>query len=295
MDVKDMKNFLAVIEEGSINAAAKRLHIAQPPLSRQMKQLEATLGVSLFARGKRKVQLTEAGRLLQNRAAQFLGQIENTVKEMREYDAGASGTLAIGTVTSAGATVLPGVIRAFRDSFPGVRFHLWEGETSRIIELLNKGEIEIGIVRFSFDSALYEAINLPNEPLVAALNRKSAAGPADPGECVRLADLAGTPLLTHRKYEALLVEHCEQCGFTPEIVCLSDDVMPILAWADAGIGVAVVPRAAIGLIPSVNLVYKTIVAPCIETTSAVIWLRSRYMSAVARKFLALFTELHAKT
>lgn len=294
MDVRDLKNFLAVSEEGSINAAAKRLHIAQPPLSRQMKQLEETLGVRLFARGQRKIQLTEAGRLLQNRAAQLLGQLDNTLKEMREIDAGASGTLAIGTVTSAGATVLPGVIRAFRDAYPGVRFQLWEGETSRVIELLNKGEIEIGIVRFAVDPARYQTISLPNEPLVAALNKNSAAG-ANGGYTIPLADLAGQPLLTHRKYEALIAEHCEQCGFTPQLVCLSDDVMPILAWADAGIGIAIVPRAAIGLIPSVNLAYRTIVAPYIETTSAVVWLRDRYISVVARNFLALFTELHAKT
>lgn len=295
MDVKDMSCFLAVVEEGSINAASKRLHIAQPPLSRQMKQLEEKLGVKLFERGNRKVRLTEAGSLLKHRAAQLLGQIDNTVKELREFDAGTCGTLSIGTVTSAGATILPGVVRAFRDKFPGVRFQLWEGETERIIELLNRGSVEIGIARFSFESAMYQSIKLPNEPLVAAINKNHTAWFEGDNECIRLRELAGKPLLIHRKYEASIIEHCEQCGFTPEIVCMSDDVMPILAWADADIGVAVVPRSAVGLIPSVNLAYRIIADPCLETTSAVIWLRDRYLSAAAENFLALFTAMSDAT
>lgn len=295
MDVKDMRYFLAIVEEGSINAAARQLHIAQPPLSRQMKQLEEELGVQLFERGKRKVQLTPAGRLLHNRAGQLLGQMDNTIKEMKELEAGTHGTLSIGTVTSSGATILPGVVRAFRDAFPNVIFQLWEGETNRITELLNKGSIEIGMVRFPFNDEGYESIKLPNEPLVAAINKKDSDYPGHHPDHIPLAELAGKPLLIHRKYEAMLLEPCKQFGFIPEFVCRSDDVMPILAWADAGIGIAVVPRAAIGLIPSANLIYKTITNPCLETTAAVIWVRNRYLSAVARNFLTLFTRVHLKS
>ncbi|VBB09044.1 transcription regulator hth lysr [Lucifera butyrica] len=293
MDVKDMKHFLAIVEAGSINAAAKRLHIAQPPLSRQMMQLEKKLGVKLLVRGQRKIQLTEAGRLLQNRSEQFLGQIENTVKEIREYNAGARGTLSIGTVTSSGATILPRIVRAFRKTFPGVSFQLWEGETNRIIELLHQGAIEIGLVRFSLESELYESIRLPNEPLVIALNKSYAASLGDDGDCIHLSELAGTPLLIHRKYEAMIVEHCEKCGFTPEFVCISDDVMPILAWADADIGIAIVPRAAIGLIPNAGLIYKTIINPRLETSSSIIWMQNRYLSTVARNFLTMLTTIQS--
>ncbi|MDR3563643.1 MAG: LysR family transcriptional regulator [Negativicutes bacterium] len=293
MDVKDMQHFLAVVEEGSINAAAKRLHMAQPPLSRQMKQLEERLGVKLFERGKSKVRLTEAGRLLQQRAEQFLGQVDQTVKEMKAIHAGTQGTLSIGTVTSSGATILPGVVRVFRQSFPGISFQLWEGETDRITELLNRGSIEIGMVRFPFDAGIYEAIKLPNEPLVAAINKNHGDHLGQHPDQIRLSELAGKPLLIHRKYEGLIVEHCEQSGFTPEFVCMSDDVMPILAWADADIGIAIVPRAAIGLIPSTNLTYKTI-DPLLETTGAVIWMKNRFLSAAARNFLTLFTQYTQK-
>lgn len=294
MDIKEIKFFLAVVEGGSINAAAKRLHIAQPPLSRQMKKMEEKLGVKLFARGKRKVQLTEAGRLLHNRAEQLLGLIDNTVKEMRELEAGTHGTLSIGTVTSSGATILPGAVRAFRSSFPGVTFQLWEGETNRITELLNKGSIEIGMVRFPFDAEIYESIKLPNEQLVAAIHKNRSDGLGTHADCIHLSELAGKPLLIHRKYEAMIIEYCERFGFTPEFVCMSDDVLPILAWAAADIGVAIVPRAAIGLIPSSNLTYKTITNPCLETTTAVIWMRNRHLSPAAHNFLTLFATMYSK-
>lgn len=297
MDFEDIelgaiKRFLTVIEAGSINAAAQRLHIAQPPLSRQMKQLELRLGVKLFERGKRTVALTEAGSLLQNRATQLLSLLGNTVQEMREIDSGTQGKLCIGTVTSSGATLLPQVVRQFRARYPGVVFQLWEGETKRIIELINEGSVEIGMVRYPFDLAVYDSLKLPNEPLVVAVHRSRRQTWDCRRQAVELSGLAGKPLMIHRKYEATILEHCEKAGFTPEIVCMSDDVMSILAWADADIGVAIVPRAAIGLIPSVNLEFLTIVAPRLETTAAVIWLKSRVLTAAARNFLSEFTSIH---
>lgn len=287
-----IKRFLAIIEAGSINAAAQRLHIAQPPLSRQMKQLETRLGVKLFERGKRTVTLTEAGQLLQNRAGQILGMIGNTVKEMQEIEAGTQGKLCIGTVTSSGATLLPQVIRQFRARYPAVTFQLWEGETRRVIELINEGSVEIGMVRYPFDVTLYDSLKLPNEPLVVAVHRNRRKTWNCSHEVIGFGELAGKPLMIHRKYESTILEHGEKAGFKPEIVCMSDDVMSILTWADADIGVAIVPRAASGLIPSANLEFLTIVDPCLETTAAVIWLKKRILTAAARNFLGVFTSIH---
>ncbi len=292
LDIGTIKRFLAIVETGSINAAAQRLHMAQPPLSRQMKQLEESLGLKLFERGKRSVTLTEAGQLLQNRAGQVLGLMENTVKEMKEIDSGARGILSIGTVTSSAATLLPKVVKVFREKYPGILFQMWGGETARIIELLNKGTAEIGMVRYPFDSEIYDSIKLPNEPLVAAIHLTHRESWGHQPDCIELPELVGKPLMIHRKYEMTIMDHCERAGFKPDIVCMSDDVMSILSWADEDIGIAIVPRAAIGLIPSANLVFKTIVSPFIETTAAVIWMKNRCLTAPARNFLELFTHIH---
>lgn len=290
--LREMKYFLTIAQEGNITTAAQRLHIAQPPLSRQMKQLEDFLGTKLFERGHRKIQLTEAGKVLRNRAEQLLNLVDTTVREIKEIEAGSYGTLAIGTASSSGVTILPKVARIFRNHYPHLNFELWEGESVRIIELLNGGLIEIGLVRFSFDVDTYESIQLPKEPLVAAIHKNMPEYVGGQPDSIELRDLAEKPLMIHRKYEAMITEHCQQVGFNPYLLCRSDDIMPILAWADAGVGIAVVPRAAIGLIPTTNLVFKTITNPCIDTTAAVIWLRSRYLSAPARHFLNLFTTLN---
>ncbi|TCL32742.1 DNA-binding transcriptional LysR family regulator [Anaerospora hongkongensis] len=292
MSIREMQYFLTVAQEGSITTAAQRLNIAQPPLSRQMKQLEESLGTRLFVRGNRKIQLTEAGCLLQSRAEQLLKLLDNTEKEIKAIETGTHGILSIGTASSSGITILPAVARIFHTQYPNINFELWEGESVRIIELLNGGLIEIGLVRFSFDTDTYESIQLPKEPLVAAIHRNRLQQLDNAKEdCLSLAQLADMPLMIHRKYEAMITAHCQQANFNPHYLCKSDDVMPVLAWADADVGVAVVPRAAMGLIPSPNLVFKTIVDPVIEISSALIWVRNRYLSAAARHFLTLFTNL----
>ena len=291
MNIQDMQYFLAIIEEGSITAAAKRLHIAQPPLSRQMKQLEAQLGVQLFERGRRRVKVTEAGSLLQHRAEQILELTANTIKELKEFETGLRGTLSIGAVTSSWVTLLPDLIRVFRDRYPHVLFRLREGESRRITELLDKGIVDIGMVRVPFDTEIYESIELPHEPLVIAFKAGSNDSLGGVSPEISLAELSGKPLMIHRKYEKMLTEHCQQAGFAPEILCESDDVLPLLAWAAAGIGIAVVPRSAVSLVPSANLITKVIVNPALKTAAALIWVRNRYLSTTARHFLSLFASM----
>lgn len=292
MDIRDIQYFLTIAEEGNITAAAKRLHIAQPPLSRQIKQLEDQLGVQLFERGKRKIKLTEAGHLLRMRAEQIIELMKTTTKELKDFDTGDRGTLSIGSVTS-GATLLPNLIRIFRDRYPNVLFRLREGETRRITELLDKGIVDLGMVRLPFDTDIYESINLPNEPLAIAFRPGHPGMTSADSTDINLSELADKPLMIHRKYVAMLTEHCQQIGFTPYILCESDDVMPLLTWADANIGVAVVPRSAISLIPSTSLITRDIINPTLETTAAIIWVRNRYLPATAIHFLDLFIALNS--
>ncbi|MDF2571095.1 MAG: catM 2 [Sporomusa sp.] len=291
MNFQDMQYFLAIVEEGSITAAAKRLHIAQPPLSRQMKELETQLGVQLFERGRRRIKVTEAGNLLRHRAEQILELTTSTIRELKEFEKGLRGTLSIGAVTSSWVTLLPELIRVFRDRYPHVLFRLREGESRRITELLDKGIVDIGMVRVPFDTDVYESIELPHEPLVIVFKAGHGNSLGGDSNEINLAELANKPLMIHRKYEKMLTEHCHQANFIPEILCESDDVLPLLAWAAAGIGIAVVPRSAVSLVPNANLVSKAIVNPVLETAAALIWVRNRYLSTTARHFLSLFASM----
>ncbi|MCX7779458.1 MAG: LysR family transcriptional regulator [Negativicutes bacterium] len=284
MDIRQLRYFLAIAEEGQISGAAKRLHIAQPPLSQQLKQLETELGVQLVERGSRKIQLTEAGRALRNRAEQILDLVNTTEKEIKEFDAGVKGTLAIGTVAS-GAVPLAEHIRSFHAQYPGIDYLLWEGETERIIRLLNDGVIEIGLVRLPVDTAVFDSIPLPKEPLVAAMNSSWAEDCDAP---IPVTGLAQKPLLIHRRHQAMIMKTCREAGFEPTILCKADDPRSILAWADAGIGIAIATASLARLFPSPSLRYRQIDAPDLETAAAVVWLRNRYLSTAARHFLDTF-------
>jgi DNA-binding transcriptional LysR family regulator len=285
MDIRQLRYFLAIAEEGQISGAAKRLHIAQPPLSQQLKLMEEELGVQLVERGSRNTRLTEAGSALRHRAEQILDLVNTTVKEIQAFDEGAKGTLALGTIASLGSTLLPDWISSFHQQYPGIDFLLWEGETERIIDLLNSGVIEIGLVRLPVDAAIFESIPLPKEPLVAAMSKKWMNGKDGP---MPIAELANKPLLTHRRHVSMITKSCREAGFEPTILCKADDPRSMLAWADADIGIAIATASMARQITNSNLGYREIVAPGLETAAAVVWMRNRYMSTAARRFLETF-------
>ena len=291
MDIRDLKNFLAIAEEGNITAAASRLHMAQPPLSRQMKDLEERLGVQLFERGKRKIKLTEAGKFLHTRADQIIELLKATTTELQDFYMGDRGTLAIGTVTSVGVRLLPLMITAFRQRYPQVVFRLREGESRRVMELLESGIVDLGMVKLPFDTERYESISLPNEPLVVVYRRDHPQAFDTDADRVNLADLADKPLLIHRKFEPQITKNCQKVGISPYILCESDDVTPLLAWANAGIGIAIVPQSAFSLLHSPRLTVKEIVNPSLITSGAIIWMRNRYLPATALHFLNLVAKM----
>lgn len=287
MDIRELKYFYTIASEGNITNAARKLHMAQPPLSRQIKQLEEKLGAQLFERGSRRIQLTEAGRILYQRAEQILQLVDNTVQEIIDLSSYVSGTLAIGTVTTSGLILLPKWIKNFHSQYPGITYQLWEGDSYQIFELLDKGIVEIGFVRGQFDQEIYSSISLPDEPLVIAMNQNGY----NCGVCldqVRWDELIDIPLILQRRYIAVFEEHCKKAGFTPRVVCTSNEMMQDLMWVKMGIGVAPMPQSAANILTDSSLIYKIIVEPAIMTRTAMIWGKNRHLSAAARQFISLF-------
>lgn len=286
MDMRQLRYFITIAEEGQITSAAKRLHMAQPPLSQQLKLLEEELGVKLVERGSRSIQLTDAGKALKNRAEQILELSDTIVKEIKDFNNGQKGTLSIGAVSSSGATFLPERIQKFNQNFPGISFEIWEGNTYRILEILNSGIIEIGIVRTPFNISAFNHIRMPLEPMVAAGTNNMHEFALK--EHINLTELAGKPLIIYRRFEKLIMETCEKVGFKPNIICRTDDARSTLLWAESGIGIALVPEAATRLVGSTTLKYKSIKEKALRTQIAAIWIKNRYLSAAAKHFINTF-------
>ncbi|MCH4188393.1 MAG: LysR family transcriptional regulator [Megasphaera sp.] len=288
MDIRQLMYFLTVAEEGQITAAARRLHMAQPPLSQQMKALETELGVTLFKREPRHVELTDAGELLVSRAQQILNLTDSTIREIKDWKQGRTGTLHIGTVSSSGSVLFSPAMTQFHEAYKGIHFEIYDGNTFKVIDLLHKGIIEIGIVRTPFKNEQFHCAYLPEEPMrVAMIDTLDWCPHRDH---ITLDELEHRPLILYRRFNQLIYDTCASYNFEPVVFCRNDDARTTILWANAGLGIAVVPASAYTLANHSHLHCKTIDEPGLCTRMAAIWLKNRYISSLAEAFLSYFKD-----
>lgn len=283
MDLRQLRYLVAVAEEGQITAAARQLHMAQPPLSQQIQLLEKELGVTLFLRGHRRMELTEAGQLLYERARQILNLADSARREIRDVKQGLKGTLHIGAVSSSGSVILSSAMHDFRDTHEGVHFEIYDGNTFEVIDMIHKGLVEIGIVRTPFNDSPFHCKFLNEEPMVAAL-------PAELDWCptrthIRLEELKDRPLIVYRRFHQLLHDTCASHDFSPLFYCRNDDARTTILWANAGLGIAVTPASAVPLAAHEQLHVKIIDEAALRTRIAAIWPKERYLSSLGETFI----------
>lgn len=287
-----MQAFYTVVEEGNISHAALRLDVAQPALSRQMKRLEGSLGVQLFERGSRRIRLTDAGRLLCARVERILGMVDGTMREITEIGTGVAGAIRLGTITSSGALMMPRLMSEFHRRWPRVTFEIWEGEGTRVLEMLDSHSIEIGITRSQVDANLYESVVLANEPLVVMMNRETGVAGRSTN-MVRIRELKDRPIIVPLRWKAVFEGHCKQAGFTPNLISVSDSIVLDVLSVRSGLGMALLPASAKSLMDDDGaLIVKKLSEPEISTHTVVSWLKNRTLSAAAQHFIALLKELY---
>lgn len=286
MDIRQLKYFLAIAEEGQITSAARKLKMAQPPLSQQLKLLEEELGVKLVDRGPRSIKLTEAGTILRNRAQQILELTESTTREINDCVKSLKGTLSIGTVSSSGATLLQDRLCEFHKTYHGVKFEIHEGNTFAIIDLLNKGIVEVGIIRTPFNATNLECSYTEAEPMIAVMTPDYDWNSDE--KFIDIGELEDKPLIIYRRFEQLINETCRENSFDPLIFCMNDDARTTLLWANAGLGIGIIPKSAFELTNNTNLIYKIIRSERLQTRVAAVWIKDKYLSSLASKFIDSF-------
>lgn len=290
MDIRQLLYFTTIAEEGSISAAAKKLHLSQPPLSYQMKLLEEELHLPLIERSARGIALTEAGRVLYKRAQGILELSELTRKEMLAMASGFTGTLHIGTVSSSGASLLGWRIPAFHQKYPQIGFAIHEGNTFELMEMLESGLIELAIVRTPFHNDQLNCLYLSPEPMIAAGAASFFPAGMPSGQPISLELLGHAPVILYRRFEKILLSLCEQKGITPQVFCIADDARTTLMWAEAGLGVAVVPQSAYRIMPHHNMVYGELSEEGLHTRIAAVCKKGCSLSWAAQQFLEIFAQ-----
>jgi DNA-binding transcriptional LysR family regulator len=264
---------VAVARERNFTRAAKGLRIAQPPLSRQIQQLEEDLGVVLIERGSRPVRLTDAGRLLYEQAMQVLERVEEIRAMTRRIHEAEQPRFSIGFVASTLYGYLPEVIRRYRAARPAVELVLIELTTLEQIAALKEGRIDVGFGRIPFDDAAIERTLLRNEKLSAALPRTHALA-ARTGR-LRLDELAGDPLVVYPKaprpsYADQVLALFRERGLKPPVVHEVRELQTALGLVAAEAGVCLVP-ASVERLRRDNIVYRPLgeqgaVSPIIMST-----------------------------
>lgn len=246
MELRHLRYFVAVAEELHFGRAAERLHIAQPPLSQQIKQLEEELGAVLLNRTTRRVELTLAGAGYLEDARAILASVEQANADVRLIADGRAGWLRIGFVGSATYKYLPQVTRALTTELPRVELDVTsEMLTPAQIEALIEGTIDIGLLRPPVRATELSVEIVHSEPLVAVL---ADGHPRASGKSVRLSDLADETFITYPSqrrsvvYDAVF-DACHSAGFAPSHTVEVAETSTLVAFVAAGVGVALVPES----------------------------------------------------
>jgi len=296
MDLRQLRYFLAIANEGQITRAARALNIEQPPLSRQLKMMEQELNVTLFDRSGQGLKLTQAGELLRQKAESLLQQFDETVQEVKALNEGISGRLAIGSVVSC-ISLLPPRIETFLAEFPGVTFKISEGDHFLLSEQLERRNIELIIARLPFEAASenrnYAIHPLPSDPFVVVV--PSSWSLAATHDEIQMKDLADLPLLTLKTDETTgmhnrVVNECRRHGFEPKVICECSSVAIIIALVAAGIGATVFPKSVMASFPSPVIRMLPITDLLLQSDVGIVWLQERYLSKLAQRFIAHFVE-----
>ncbi|KCB27750.1 HTH-type transcriptional regulator CatR [Bordetella hinzii CA90 BAL1384] len=274
MELRHLRYFQTVAREGSFTRAAALLHIAQPPLSRQIRQLEEELGVTLIERGSRGLKLTEAGRFFHEQSLQLTARLDEIVAGTRRLGAQAARWFSIGFVPSTLYGFVPELIRYLRQADAQVEVGLSEMTTLPQIEALKSGRIDLGIGRIPFDDPAIERRVLMEEPLVAAL---PPSHPLAGRKRLTVAELAAQPFVLYParprpNYADHVLGLFRAAGHQPTVIQEANELQTALGLVVAGLGLTLVP-ASVQRSNRADIVCLPVDAPAFTSPVILSWRR----------------------
>lgn len=284
MDIRILQYFLAVAREQTISGAAESLHMTQPPLSKQLKELEEELGKQLFVRGKRRITLTREGMLLRKRAEEIVSLMEKTRAEVSASDTSVSGDIYIGGGETEGMRHIAKTVLRVQERCPDIRFHFFSGDGYDVTERLDRGLLDFGTLIEPIDLSKYDSIRLPRPDTWGLLLRKDH--PLARREAIRPGDLFDVPLIISRQ---LMDENGLSgwlgCSFEKlRIVASGNLVNNLRLLAEEGVGCVITLDEIINLSGDSVLCFRPFV-PRMESWMYLVWKKYQVFSPAAEAFL----------
>ena len=289
MDIRVLRYFLAVAREENISKAAEYLHITQPTLSRQLKELEDELNVSLFTRGKRSITLTDKGMLLRKRAEEITSLMDKTEVEFSNLDNLISGDVYIGGGETLAMKILAEVMTDMSEEYPDVRFHLYSGSADNVMDRIDKGLLEFGVVIEPADIRKYEAMRLPYTDHYGLIMKKD-----DP-----LASMDTIPISMLKDIPILVAKRIIDNNYFSEIFGISPEQLDIRATfnliynaallVEHGMGYALTIDKLINVTGDNNFCFVPL-EPETTLNLSIIWKRYQMFSGASKEFLDRLKE-----
>lgn len=292
MEFRLLEYFLAVAREQNITAAAESLHISQPALSTQLKNLEDELGKQLLIRGvkgSRKVVLTEEGMILRKRAEEILSLVRRTENEITQPDETIAGNVFIGTGETEVVRLFAMVAKKLQKKYPDIRYHISSGNAEHVLEYLDKGLIDFGLLFTEIDPQKYEAIPVPIKDTWGVLMRKDS--PLAEKETICPEDLWDKPLIvSHQKGDNTYLGHWLQRKESElHIVATYNLLFNASLLVDEGLGYALCYDKLINTEGS-NLCFRPF-SPQLGAPGFIVWKKYQVFSKAANIFLQYLREL----
>lgn len=291
MDIRQLQYFIAVVEEGTISAAARKLNISQPPLSTQIRLLENELGTQLFIRGARQITLTPAGRTLYQYALEMTDIERQALEEIREMSHGGTGTVRVGCISSSHVPEVYGGFTRFHEKYPLVRFKIAEGNTYELEEKLARNELEMAFVRTPENFKNVRRLAIRRDPMMAA-GRGDLFRGIPPRKKLAVRDLADCPIILYKRWERTIRDTFALLKIDPQIICVTDDLRTSLLWAEHGLGISISPMQDLHGHP--GLTRRVLAEPSLESTLELVIRKDEYISSNAEALFDVFQNLYGQ-
>jgi LysR family hydrogen peroxide-inducible transcriptional activator len=285
MELHQLRYFVAVAQMGSFSRAAERCHVSQPSLSQQITKLERGLKQRLFDRLGRRVVLTDAGRLLLERATAVLGAVEDAERQMRDAVNLEGGQLAIGAIPTIAPYVLPAALKRFVARHPLVELTIHEQVTKQLVAATATGDLDLAFLALPVDDERLIAEPILTEHLLLALPLRHRFAKR---RRITIQDLADERFILLDEMHCLgeqVISFCRAGGCQPRIACRSAQISTILSLIELGQGISLIPEMARTTDAGTKKVYRHLVDGEPTRTVAAVWHRNRYRSPMAERFL----------
>ncbi|MGC6589790.1 LysR family transcriptional regulator [Paenibacillus sp. Dod16] len=294
MDVRVLRYFLTVASEGSITGAANFLHLTQPTLSRQLKDLEQELGKKLFIRSSHNIMLTDEGMLLRKRAEEIVDMVDRLAAEFRSMEETISGDVYIGGGETDAMKQIARVVRDLQSSYPNIRYHLYSGNEDDVTERLDKGLLEFGILIQPADLSKYNYINIPAKDVWGVVMRKDS--PLAFKDTIQPADLLHVPLICSRQAMKQTFSKNEFAAWFGDgfdklnVVTTYNLAYNAAIMVEEGIGYAITLDKIVNTSSDSSLCFRPL-EPRLESGLNMVWKKHQVFSSAADLFLK---EIQAK-